>query len=555
MATSIKQAFTYFADFADFLISPFSVVLYYRLFLCWLFGTKYQSCIYRTCQIATRSDPSKTHQTMSLLFTVSYNNVLKKITCSRASTVNQLVQQSIEKFRLPQSSQGTLLHNNKELDGLLPLRLTNLVNNAKLALKISNGNRDVTVKIVGTIKGELKQKIVKTQTISTIQALLEQFSQAVEVHIDYENSRVQLSVLDARVANSSHDFAALTVGSLIGLAANVVMRLDVELKANQAKREQLQRDQEALRKRIEERKKQMRLLEKEMKEDEARAAGIELSESPKTEVQAEVPGEEAQNEVPMDVDAPQEVPLGTSLKEIPQEVPQQETPQNLQKEELVSSLESTVESNLDDGQDIVFLPSGLSTRYDNPESDYNLTVSQAEKYYAMIKAMQTGRRKEPKQQKRAPQKYVIRMRFPDLALLQFHIEDLGMKLGQLLKKVDGYIESSHINHYRLKSGIPPFKEIAMGFAENNVALRDHNEFQDEKILLIWEPTEKHSQGPFLKSNVHTRSVLELPTMKLDQQRGQLAEEEHRPSSSGTNSERSGDEQKKKGLPKWFRPVK
>lgn len=484
---------------------------------------------------------------MSLLFSVTHNGIPKKVTCSRTSTVNQLVQQSLEKFRLPQSTQGIVLHNNKELDGLLPLRLTNLVNNAKLTLKIVNGERDVALKLVASVKGKLLQKIVKSHTSSTIDAVLNQFANAVDISIDYEQNKVQLGVLDAHVDNMNHDFATITVGSLVGLAANVVMRLDIELKENHARREVLQKEQEALRKRMEERKKQMRILEKEMKQDEERINGGQTDDHVQHE-QGES-GSRSPKLPKLDDSRESSPKMDTSTAEENRESPKEESPekQKFPKEE---SPEQEAET------DTVYLPSGSSVAYENPDSDYNLTVSQAEKYYGMIKAMQTNR-KETKQPKSAPQKYVIRIRFPDLAILQLVIEDSGINLGQLLKKLDGYIEKSHINNYRLKSGTPPFKEIKMGFTENNTALKDHGEFQDEKMLLIWEPLVKRSRGPYLISNMHTKSLQELSTVKLEQQRGQLDDDDDTGKLNEDKSKKKDehDKSKKKGLPKWFRPTK
>lgn len=506
---------------------------------------------------------------MSLSFSVAHNKITKKVTCPRTSTVNQLASLATAKFGLPSSTNGTLLHSGKKLDGLLPLRLTNLVNNAKLELQVCSELRPVTVKIIASVLGELKQKIVKTKTDSSVQQLLEAF--AAESGVVFGENRVQLSVLDARIDNGSTDFASTTLGSIIGSADNAVVRLTVENKDAQSKREKLQAEQRELRQQLEEHKRQARLLEKKLREDsqetdvqaakEESKEGTEDAETKKDDL--EEPETETRLETE-DVD----MDLATSERQEPtQEV---EEPKNIvssgheePSSHTLKESESVSETPSEESfkvqhykEDTVYIPKNRSQHYENPDSDYNLTVAQAEKYYGIIKSMQQNKKHQPKDIA-PPKAYIIRVRFPDRALLDLQIEDSSMKFGQLLKKLDSFVHEQHINTYKLKNSVPPFEEISMGFDANNTELKHHKSFQDERILLIWESTQKSAKGPFLKLDVNTRSIDDMPTLQLETHRGQLGDEEEKRRKSHSEPSQSNHPEKKKknGMPKWFKPGK
>lgn len=486
--------------------------------------------------------------------------------------MNQLASLAIAKFGLPLSANGTLLHSGKKLDGLLPLRLTNLVNNAKLVLEVSSALRSVTVKVVASILGELKQKIIKTQTDSTVQQLLDTF--AVESGAQIGDHRVQLSVLDARIENGTTDFTSTLLGSLLGSANNAVIRLTVESKDAHSKREKFQAEQRELRQQLEEHKRQARLLEKRLKEE---SQETDLQEEPKEEEEVEqepelrdekpekanvieefagqdsIDTEDLGKDVNMDVDEAQE-PLSK-----PEEINALDT-----KQEVSALLNDSIPQTPSDesfkvqhyNEDTVYIPLNRSQHYENPDNDYNLTVAQAEKYYGIIKSMQQNKRQQPREVA-PPKAYIIRVRFPDRALLNLRIEDSSMKLGQLLKKLDSFVHEKHINTYRLKNGVPPFEEIAMGFDANNKELKHHKNFQDERIMLIWESSDKTTKGPYLKLDVNTRNIDDLPTLQLESHRGQLGDEEEkrRKSILELSQSRQPEKKKKNGLPKWFKPGK
>lgn len=502
---------------------------------------------------------------MSLSFSIAYNNVYKKVTCSRTNTVNQLASLAIAKFNLPSSVHGSLLHNGKKLDGLLPLRLTNLVNNAKLSLEVSTSLRPVTLKVVGSVLGERKQKIIKTKTDSSLEELLDTFAK--ETGTKYEGLYVQISMLDARIDNGSTDFKETQLGSILGSADNAVLRITIESHETQTQREKLQAKQTELRRQLEEHKRQARLLEKRLMEEagqteqESQAETKQIESATGEHVDDENSSPQSESDLFVNV-----VEKDAGVEDESQEMDTSEAPVSppsptATPDPSLSGVsvatyepESFQVKQID--QDTVFVPQGRSQHYENPDSDYNLTVAQAEKYYSIIKSMQTNKRHAPKDVI-PPLSYKIRIRFPDRALLDIKIDESSMKLGQLLKKVDGYVHERHINSYRLRNGVPPFEEIAVGFQENNKELRHHKFFQNERIMLIWESTEKLAKGPFLKLTVNTRSIEEMPTVQLETNRGQLADDEaEKRRHSGLEASASNKSEKKKhGLPKWFKPGK
>lgn len=505
---------------------------------------------------------------MSLSFSIAYNQTTKKVTCLRSSTVNQLASLAAAKFGLPASASGTLFHNGKKLDGLLPLRLTNLVNNAKLALEVSLALRPVTLKVVGSILGELKQKIIKTNTDSTVQQLLDTF--ASETGVQYGENRIQVSLLDAKIDNGSTDFATTLLGSILGSADNAVVRLTVESQDAQSKREKLQAEQQKLRQQLEEHKRQARLLEKKLKEESGETEKKEEKEDEQLQGEGneEVGIEEKEEQQQAQVDESPDLYVNVDSNDMEVDQPEpSESQVSSSTSESASVSKAPIEPPSEPipeesfqvkhfKEDTVYIPQNRSQHYENPDSDYNLTVAQAEKYYGIIKSMQQNKKQQPKEAV-PPKSYTIRIRFPDRALLDLQIDDSSTKLGQLLKKLDGYVHERHINTYRLKNGVPPFEEIAIGFDANNKELKQHKNFQDERIMLIWEPTDKAAKAPYLKLDINTRSLDDMPTIQLETNRGQLSdetEEKRRQSTLDQSHSGSGNPEKKKknGLPKWFK---
>lgn len=494
---------------------------------------------------------------MSYTFNVSYNGVSKKISGPRSATINDFIVASLDKFKIPTSKTGELTHDGKKLDGLLPVRLTSLVNNAKLVLTVALGSGNVTLKVAAQVENESKTQIILIARSSTLAELIDGFRAKAGVQGDWSDKRVQLHVIHSKKDSTVDSFDAISVGSLVGTATNAQVRLLVENRGLQDARAKLQEEQRVLRQQLEEKKRQERLLQKQEQEQRAEtqqpqsnSKDVEMEEAPSSSDASEV------NRSPVGSSN-----HGNSVAEAPVHNLEQ-TPDSRkaaepepQPEFAATPMSGPSHQSFEvpqEKEDTLYVPHSRTTHYENPEEDYNLTVNQAEKYYKMIKSMQTTSRTSKKEVV-APTKYVIRIRFPDRSLLDLPIEDSSIKLGQLLKKIDTYVSDKFINTYKLKNGLPPFKEISMGFAENNTPLKSHPDFQLEKLLLIWEPVLKQSHGPYLKEGITVKDASELPTVLLENHRGDLEAEQDVQSLPRILKKTSDTGDKKlKGIPKWFK---
>lgn len=506
---------------------------------------------------------------MSFTFSVTHQGGTKKVQCPKTNTVNQLITLAIEKFKLPPGTNGELTNGGKKLEGMLQIRLTSLVNNAKLTLETSSGLRELTLKVVGSIMGESVTKIVKISSEATVSLLCGQFAEAAGVAVDLEK-RVQLNVLQAVVSNATLDLDEVTVGSLVGSSTSAVIRLLVEEKANQEKREKLQEQQRKLREQLEEHKRQARILERQLNEQnlalqaseagpqhalpagdssttsEQDALGNEASKESDSGQNESLSSHNNQEDVDMDAEDHTAVALTHASGSTQRPTGVDKKASSETEENFIPAPASAVVIPTEE-EDTVYVANNSTRQYENPEEDYNVTMAQAETYFGMLKAMQTKHKLKEAQK---PTDYIIRIRFPDRALLDLVVDDSSEKLGQLLKRVDSYVEEKFINTYKLRNGYPPFKEIAMGFTENNTLLHSHPDFQLKKLLLIWEPATKHVSGPYLRPGIHTKDVSELPVVLLESQRGLL--EEEAPSKQGRVFEEPKEKKKGKGIPKWFK---
>lgn len=502
---------------------------------------------------------------MSYTFNVSYKNTTKKISCARSATINDLIQSSFDKFKIANSNNGELTYSGKKLDGLLPVRLTNLVNNAKLVLSVIQGVIEVSLKVAASISDTSVTKIIKVSPSASLSALVGQFKAEADIQTDWSDKRVQLSLLQTIKDNLTSNFDEITVGSLVGSSANAVVRLLVENKDVQQKRAKLHEEQRILRQELAEKKRQERIMQKQELEERMVNEREQISEQKHEEKDVSMEG-------PKQFDPTQSKAIPAAIKpsgqttettypnsseesnrqSISESKPQTKSVQHFSATTMVSSTPEHEEFQVpEEKEDTLYIPQSRTTYYENPEEDYNLTVNQAEKYYKMIKSMQGA--PVAKKEAATPTKYVIRIRFPDRSLLDLPIEDVSMKLGQFLKKIDNYVADRFVNTYKIKNGSPPFKEIAMGFTENNIPLESHPDFQLEKLLLIWEPAQKHAVGPYLKEGITTKDASELPTLLLESNRGHLEQNEVSiPTPTLALKSHQSEKQKLNGVPKWFK---
>ena len=183
---------------------------------------------------------------------------------------------------------------------------------------------------------------------------------------------------------------------------------------------------------------------------------------------------------------------------------------------------------------VIYKPSSTTT-YENPEEDYEFTLDHAKKYQELIRYKPT----KPKAKiEKVPQKYHIRIKFPNNYLLEIKFDNTNVKFGELVKKIDDNLTEDFKSNYNLKVSYPPFKKFNISFSLNQTFLLKLPEFDtNEKVLLIWE-TDK--TGQYLV-NDQAVDFGYLPEVQLEQNRRDLPDEQNK-----------SKKLTKDKTPKWFK---
>ncbi|RCK54378.1 hypothetical protein Cantr_04579 [Candida viswanathii] len=469
-------------------------------------------------------------------FNITYGRQLpKKVTIAKASTINQLATEALAVFKIdPDSYSGKLYHNDKLLDGTLPIRLTNLLNNSKLVLKVvqrsstSSPNRGINVKFMSDLGSSVKKVSNGLKLIDVVK----------EFGGDVSKPST-LRILELNIESEKYD--KISLDTIVGDSNNVVIRLNYR-KNDSAEVERKQ--QEAIRAHLELERSRIQ------KEEQARLAELEKQARLKESEQREV-GET--NDAKSDKDVEMKEP----------EEQREEQPKPPVKEEIAqdSNHYTFKEEELNDTPQL-YVPSKTPLKsYNNPDEDYEVTLNQVKAYQNMIR--NSGRRKSPKDKtvQALPKKYQIRVKFPDGTILQINfIENVEqVKFGNLIKKIDELLLPQFINGYNLKNSVPPFTTIDMNFTTNNEYLHKLPDFQEERIMLIWELQKKdlNVHGPYVKnSQLSIKQSDQLPERVLESHRGELPDDEHhtKPQKKSEEGQSDGDgkSSKKPKVPKWFK---
>lgn len=435
---------------------------------------------------------------MSLTFQVSHNGAVKKVLVLQLAPVLVLVQASSDKFGLAPGVARELHHNGRNIDQLQPVRLAGLYNMAKLNLVATEATSDIKLKIVGDILGQLVTKVATVSPLTHLSELVRMF-----LPDAYPGKRVQFAVVRSIVKDLSQ-----SIGSVVGPVSSAAIRLNVdEGPRRQSKQESEPRKEST---------KAVREMASGKVENEPSGAPREnnTSRSKTVELSSEPQRGGIQEQNTQSI----ELLKAATLTEQPREglsmADSAPASQILHEEESHTTHQSPQ-------RDVAYLPQEHRVAsYENPDQDYTVSVAQAEHYYNMIRALQ---HKQPQKEHFAPQRYTIRVRFPDRVLLEISIDDGSMKMGQLLKRIDGYVKEDFVGGYRLKCGLPPFKVIDFSFSGNNQPLNLHPDFQQERLVLIWEALGTR-RGPYLREGVETRPVDALPPVVLESQRATMPAE-------------------------------
>lgn len=448
---------------------------------------------------------------LSITLHISFNNVTKKLTYSKTQTINEVLRDCTTKFKIPGSA-GELRYNGKKLDDSLPIRLTNLINNSKVVFEKTNDKleKDVNLKIVWNYKSEVKTFVEKFKNTLTPREIIQAIEKKHNIEIE-KNGAFEINILDRRMRSDLNDFMKALVEVVGPLATSMVARINYitngkteeqdkinELQKNQMSQYQARLREEAHRK---------ELAEKEKIAKEAEQANNATISTDNQTAEPVVPESRLSDK-------------SSIHRELDQLVHQEnKTQKDLDEDNSAVNNASNMEVE-EDAKDTIYIPSSFKT-YENPDTDYNMTVDQAKKYHKLV--VNSRMRPKPSTEKRKPTKYLIRIRFPDRNILQLNIADARTSLGQLCKRIDEHLIPQYQRNYNLKIAHPPFSLIPLSLSTNLTPLQELPQFQDEKLTLIWEPLEKAS-GPFLeRADIEIKESNRLPELVLEQNRNSLPE--------------------------------
>lgn len=526
----------------------------------------------------------------SITLHVTHNNVTKKIATEKSATVSQLISTALTKFGINESSNASLISksNNKKLDVVLPIRLTNLINNSKLTLEVSEQvqakSKQVSLKcIINKIDKSNSNTILKVNNDISIKQLLLEISSkdsSIDLTNNYDKSQMDIiiNILDNKISiNEQSNELNNRLSSIIGEVSNLVIRISfIQLNNNEKLLEQekinelqLEQQRQTNKKAEEDRLNNIenqRLNNEEEAKLHLQKQKQKLSEQNGNEAAYEKK-EVAYKEDEMEVD---EKPKSEEKNAKTNSIDSNSSPKKLDSTKLHNNAQFT--PTQEKSPQLYKSSSSSSSRqiYENPDEDYEVSVSQIQKYHKLIS--NTANSNQSKNNKKVvpiPESYTIRIKFPNQSILQLYFENgLTIKLGQLIKKIDELLLPTYINQYNLKFGYPPFTKIEPNFKNNSTKLNDYLDFaKTDKITLIWECgniDNSFGKGPYLKESDSSLSIKnsdELPEMILESNRSELDDDEevdgkgknvyNNNSSTGSSNEVKKDSKGNK-LPKWFK---
>ncbi|CAI5758193.1 unnamed protein product [Candida verbasci] len=454
---------------------------------------------------------------------INYQSVTKKISINKTDPISKVIVKSLEIFKINSSLySGSLLHNNKILDDSLPIRFTDLVNNSKLIFKIKklDMNKEVNVKFI--IENN-SPKIEKINISKNLLELIEKFN------VDKSRSS-QLRIFNLTINSSDYEHTQLS--SIIGDVGNVVIRLNYLKSDNEIMK--LKKEQEDINK-LQIEQNRIRMEEEKKRNEERREKELlEGREKELVERKREIEQKEKEQDIEM----------------------KDEDDATIKSDKTVDMKDEGNQPTENEEGMKLFIPSNKDPHthtYENPDNDYEMNVDTLKIYQNSIRS--SGKRlKKNKDTTRNISKYNIRIKFPDGSILQLNFTEnvKDIKFGQLIKKIDELLYPQFLNHYSLKFGHPPFKKIDLSFKNNTEYLYKIPDFQNERIVLIWELNKKDLNGPFIKQdfeNLIIKDSSQLPEIVLEQNRGNEESKaiEHKKTEVDENKTKS-----KSKVPKWFK---
>lgn len=461
---------------------------------------------------------------MSATFNVVYLGVSKRVETKKSDTVHQLIQECLKKHKVAAGMNGELQYNGKRLDSLLSIRLTNLANNSRLTLSVSKANTSettsVNIKIMVSFPDGASHTFMQSvQNSILLVDLIQQIESSDNVKLqEVPGYQMKLSILNTHLSSLDERFSTASLRSIIGSGVkSLVIRISYSLTNNQ---KAIQEQQQIVKKQLEEQLRWNAKREAERAEVEKQEKEKQQALQPQTSQAREYENEglgiinHTSGSDPATVSTSIPAPSRSAASTKPYQLPTVDTS---------NSKQSQIQPSTKPKSASYFLPSDKHEFYENDEDDYNMTVSQAQKYHKLVQ--DSAAKKVPKQ-RRKPLSYSVRVKFPDRSLLQLNFA-ADSKLGQLVKELDRYVLPPYKNKFNLKMAYPPFKTLVFSFLANNTRLDEHEEFgTNENIVLLWEVADTTTaSGPFIDTKlVAPKQYSELPEIQLEAHRGQLPDD-------------------------------
>lgn len=468
-------------------------------------------------------------------FLISYGLKTHKVSCPPSSTVSKLIELSRPKFKLAPDAAVDLVFKDKVIDSLLPLRYANVPVNAKLVLKNTEPTKlkEITVKLALAEGGSYVTRIDTQSTLAQMLAQIES-THGAKLWGEDGSGSTTLVLTAMNTSVNEPEFASTKVVALVGnQATSAVIRLSrvTTLGGASARKDE-----------------QERIVKLQLERQKAR--NLRLREEAAKQAEMEAVPKDEQEEHPQQHDGAaltEDKPSAhLDCKSVTSEKP-------VQPQAPITDVEPA--TPLAPAQ--VYLPSTQSSEsYAHTAETYDMTVAQAQKYHKML--VDSMKPKKPRNiPPKIPNRYIIRVKFPDRCTLQLVFEDgATVKFGSLLKKLDELLLPQFRNHYTLKFGYPPFTKITANFRNNDTALhelkvsKNPEDVFTERTSLIWElDAGNDNRGPFLMqegTDIAVAPNSERPEIQLESHRGELPDDKP---DNGRN------QSKKPGVPKWFKLAK
>lgn len=491
---------------------------------------------------------------LTLALKITYNKTTKTIHCKSSLTINQLVELSLESFNINKSFSGDLVHNGKIVDKSLPLRWSNFTNNTRLELKAYELKEDlqVSVKLVVSDNKETKSYISKVSNSLSIKSIIHKFEEIHGIQLIQEGRPFEILMMRNRIMYDDKQIEKRLVDILGNQGNSVQMRLTYISRSFNNTQEQ-QEINEIQKKSIREfhikKKEESETLQQEEEQKE-------MKNQEETKLKSTEKEKEAESIKKEEISQENETSKAGAISHARgEEESKTDYPETTSGESLIAREQEKEKEPM--RKDTLYEPSTYP-RYENPDSDYDMTVDQARKYHKLIRDSSRPNKPKPKL---IPKRYSIRVKFPDRNILQIELENSQVTMNHFISKLNSHLLDQSVP-YNLRIGYPPFSKISLLLEDNGKAMLSWPEFQDEKLLLIWEPTisVKH---PYINTesleNANIKKFEDIPEVRLDSSQ-LLLDSNEGPSESSRQTHQPISQPSRSGLraenaskiPKWLK---